>query len=75
MKVKVIKMYIDANTRERMDIGRVIEYSEERARGLIEKGFVEDAEKKAEKKAPKKEAKKEPVKKAPAKKTAKTKKK
>lgn len=49
MKVKVIKEYVDKNTREHCKIDSVQEYEEERAKELMVKGFVKSLEKKEEK--------------------------
>ena len=71
MKVKVIKRYIDAETNQLMEEGSVAEYTQERARGLIKKGYVE--EEKTEPKEEKKTAKEAPAKKTTTKKTSKKK--
>ena len=54
MKVKVVKTFIDRETLVRMDEGMSAEYSAERARSLIEKGFVEKVEKEETEKKEKK---------------------
>lgn len=46
MKVKVINQYIDKNTSQLMEVGYVAEYEPERARELINKGFVEEVKSK-----------------------------
>ena len=77
MRGSVIQNFIDAQTGTAYNIGTKVEYADDRARFLAEKGYVklDDVEKaepviKAEKKAEKKATKK-PAVKAPAKTTKK----
>lgn len=77
MRGSVIQNFIDAQTGKAYNIGTKVEYADDRARFLAEKGYVklDDVEKaepviKAEKKAEEKATKK-PVVKAPAKTTKK----
>lgn len=67
MKVKVIQRYVDIMTKETMEIGTTAEYSPERAKTLITKGFVEPAKNEAVEEKdtakPKTEPKKKPKKK------------
>lgn len=41
MKVKVIKNYVDRNTKELMETGSTIEYEDERAHELEAGGYVQ----------------------------------
>ena len=43
MKVKVVKRFVDKNTKEMREVGKVYEYSAERARELINSGYAEKA--------------------------------
>lgn len=77
MRGSVIQNFIDAQTGKAYNIGTKVEYADDRARFLAEKGYVklDDVEKaepviKAEKKAEEKAVKK-PAVKAPAKTTKK----
>jgi len=77
MRGSVIQNFIDAQTGKAYNIGTKVEYADDRARFLAEKGYVklDDVEKaepviKAEKKAEEKATKK-PAVKAPAKTTKK----
>lgn len=77
MRGSVIQNFIDAQTGKAYNIGTKVEYADDRARFLAEKGYVklDDVEKaepiiKAEKKAAEKATKK-PAVKAPAKTTKK----
>ena len=81
MRGSVIQNFIDAQTGKAYNIGTKVEYADDRARFLAEKGYVklDDVEKaepviKAEKKAEEKATKK-PAVKAPAKPAKTTKKK
>lgn len=43
MKVKVAKRFVDKNTKEMREVGKVYEYSDERAKELINGGYAEEA--------------------------------
>ena len=47
MKVKVISRYVDKNTFETMEEGATVEYEPERAKELIDGGYVEAIKKPA----------------------------
>lgn len=43
MKVKVVKRFVDKNTKEMREVGKVYEYPEKRAKELIDGGYAEEA--------------------------------
>lgn len=43
MKVKVVKRFVDKNTKEIREVGKVHEYSDKRAKELIDGGYAEKA--------------------------------
>lgn len=43
MKVKVVKRFVDKNTKEMREIGKVYEYTDKRAKELIDGGYAEEA--------------------------------